>query len=313
MRSTIAPLLLLATGFALTACNEQSPAEKPAAAAAPVAEVQPATAAPAKPAADLNDPNVLVIVNDDVITAQQFAFFDEQRRQAMGGRGKQSPQQQLEALNELVNFTLLSQEAEAQGLEQDPEVAAMLELLRVRVLAEAAAADHMRKNQPSEEELNRLYTEQFGGKKKQEYKARHILVKTEDEAKAVIAELDKGSDFAKLAEERSTGPSGPQGGDLGWFDADSMVAPFANAVVAMTTGSYSKTPVQTQFGWHVILLEETRELDPPALEEVADQIMRNRQQELMASYLTQLREKSNIQIQPSAEPAEQPQVNPHQQ
>jgi len=91
-----------------------------------------------------------------------------------------------------------------------------------------------------------------------EYKARHILVKEETEAVAIIAELDKGGDFAELAKTKSTGPSGIQGGDLGWFSSDQMVPPFSEAVDKLEKGSYTKTPVQTQFGWHVIILEDKR-------------------------------------------------------
>ena len=212
----------------------------------------------------------------------------------MGRRGGNSPEEQMTALNELVNFTLLRQDAEAQGLEKQAEVAVMLDLLRTRVLAETAVAEHMQKNEPSEESLKQLYEEQYSGQKNQEYKARHVLLKTEEEAKAAWIEAAKKS----KAKEHSTGPSGAQGGDLGWFDQNQMVEPFAKAVVALESGSYTKAPVQTQFGWHVILREEHRDLEPPTLDEVRQQLMQEKQQEILASYIAQLREKGNVQIQP---------------
>ena len=303
MRLPSTPLLLLGASLLLVGCNEQASTEK-AAAPATTESAMPSTPTEAKP--DLNDPNILVIVNGNAITANSFSLFNQQRLQ-MGRRGGNSPEEQMAALNELVNFTLLRQDAEALGLEKQAEVAVMLDLLHTRVLAEAAVAEHMQKNEPSEEGLKQLYEQQYSGQQNQEYKARHILLKTEEEASAVISELDKGADFAELAKERSTGPSGPQGGDLGWFDQNQMVEPFANAVVALESGNYTKAPVQTQFGWHIILREEHRDLEPPTLDEVRQQLMQQKQQEVLASYIAQLREKGDVQIQPpEATPAHPP-------
>jgi peptidyl-prolyl cis-trans isomerase C len=296
MRLPSTPLLLLSASLLLVGCNEQASTEK-ANAPATAESATPSASASAEAKPDLNDPNVLVIVNGNAIKADSFSLFNQQRLQ-MGGRGGNSPEEQMAVLDELVNFTLLRQDAEAQELEKQAEIAVMLDLLRTRVLAEAAVAEHMQKNEPSEESLKQLYEAQYGGQKSQEYKASHILLKTEEEAAAVISELEKGADFAELAKERSTGPSGPQGGDLGWFDQNQMVEPFAKAVVALESGSYTKTPVQTQFGWHVILREEHRDLDPPALDEVRQQLIQQKQQEILANYIAQLRETGNVQIQP---------------
>ena len=119
----------------------------------------------------------------------------------------------------------------------------------------------------------------------EEISARHILLKTEEEAKAVITELDGGKDFAELAKEKSTGPSAGQGGDLGFFTKGRMVPEFEAVAFTLQAGEYSKEPVQTQFGWHVIKVEERRETAPPAFEEVADQVrqlvMRERYGELI--------------------------------
>ena len=120
----------------------------------------------------------------------------------------------------------------------------------------------------TEEALKAAYEEEFGSVEPEtEYNASHILVATEDEANALVETLEGGADFAELAKEKSTGPSGPRGGDLGWFGTGAMVAPFEEAVLALEVGAVS-APVQTQFGWHVIKLNETRLKDAPALEEV---------------------------------------------
>ena len=136
-----------------------------------------------------------------------------------------------------------------------------------------------------------------------EYKAKHILVKTEEEAKKLIAELDKGADFSALAKKSSIDPMGSDGGDLGWFTADRMVAPFSEAVVNLENGHYTKQPVQTQFGWHVILREESRTLNPPPLDAVKDQIRSLLQRQKVQSLLDSLRKTANVEVFLPAEPA----------
>lgn len=125
----------------------------------------------------------------------------------------------------------------------------------------------------SEEDLQAEYEAQYGSADPAtEYNASHILVETEEEAQAVIDELAEGADFAELAAERSVGPSGPNGGQLGWFTAGMMVPEFEEAVFALEPGEVSE-PVETQFGWHVILLSDTRAQEPPALEEVRAELL----------------------------------------
>jgi peptidyl-prolyl cis-trans isomerase C len=130
---------------------------------------------------------------------------------------------------------------------------------------------------------------------KQEIKARHILLENEEDAKAVIEALDGGADFAELAKERSTGPSGANGGDLGFFTADMMVADFSDAAFALEPGSYSAEPVQTQFGWHVILVEETREGAQPPLDEVREQLVAELQTQAVQEMLTELRAAAGVE------------------
>ncbi len=128
--------------------------------------------------------------------------------------------------------------------------------------------------------------DQFAGA---QYKARHILVDAEQEAIDIIAELQQGEDFQELARTRSTGPSGPNGGDLGWFEADRMVPPFADAVRAMEAGSFSDAPVQTRFGWHVILLEEKSDARAPGLDAVRADVTQIVEQQRIEGYLEELR------------------------
>jgi peptidyl-prolyl cis-trans isomerase C len=130
----------------------------------------------------------------------------------------------------------------------------------------------------------------------EQYKARHILVASEDEAKAIIQQLSSSkTDFAELAKEKSTGPSGPQGGDLGWFSSDSMVKPFSDAVMALENGKITETPVQTQFGWHVILREESKPNTPPPFAEVTERLRPRLEQDKFQAYLATQREAAKLE------------------
>ncbi len=138
----------------------------------------------------------------------------------------------------------------------------------------------------TDEAIQAAYDERYANMEPEtEYNASHILVETEDEAKAIKKQLDDGADFAELAKEKSTGPSGPNGGSLGWFGKGMMVKPFEDAVVTMKAGEISD-PVKTQFGWHVLKLNETRLKDAPALEDVKDELEADIQKKLVEQIMT---------------------------
>lgn len=175
------------------------------------------------------------------------------------------------ALYEMMLDQLIQQTAVAGAGKENAGVRAQLEIQRRNTLAAAAIAE-VTKAQPTDQEIQAAYDKLFASAEPTtEYSAAHILVDTEEKAREIKAELDGGADFGTLAEQNSTGPSGPNKGDLGWFSADQMVKPFADAVAAMEKGQVSE-PVQTEFGWHVIKLNDTRMRDVPALDEVRDQI-----------------------------------------
>ncbi|SLN21275.1 putative parvulin-type peptidyl-prolyl cis-trans isomerase precursor [Roseivivax jejudonensis] len=157
---------------------------------------------------------------------------------------------------------------------------------RALVASEAVAA--MSADLVSEDAIREAYESQFATEAQgTEYNAAHILVESEEEAQDVLAALDDGADFAELAQERSTGPSGPNGGSLGWFGEGQMVAPFEEAVAGLEAGEVSQ-PVETQFGWHVIRLNETRQTEAPALEEVRDQIAQQLQADAVQARIEEL-------------------------
>lgn len=192
--------------------------------------------------------------------------------------------------DELTDIYLLSEQPRADELKNDPRIQAQLELQSRAMLAQSVASDFIERNPASDEEMLAIYTEQAESAPTQEFKARHILVETQGEATAIVTELDAGADFEELAREKSTGPSGPSGGDLGWFPPERMVPEFSQAVVALSDGEYTKTPVQTQFGWHIILREESRESAPPPFDSVRDVLKQQVESQKLQAYLLSLRE-----------------------
>lgn len=196
-------------------------------------------------------------------------------------------------LNELTDIYLLTTQEIAQELKNDPTVAAQLELQERGVIAQAVAGRFFANTKISDEEINAEYEAQTKLAPPLQFKARHILVESQGQAVEVIERLDNGADFAELAKSASTGPSGPNGGDLGWFSPNQMVKPFSDAVAVLEDGSYTAAPVQTQFGWHVILREDSREAEAPPLDTVRGEIEQVLQQRKFQQYVEGLRSKAS--------------------
>jgi peptidyl-prolyl cis-trans isomerase C len=201
-------------------------------------------------------------------------------------------------LDDLIGVELLSQQAEKDGLTSSRTVAAQLELQRLQLVARAMATSYLEKNPATDTELQQLYDENLPRLAGQQYKARHILVETKDEADGVISRLREGKDFLALAQERASGPTGPNGGDLGWFTAESMPPAVADAVRGMQVGAYSTAPVQTEFGFHVILLEDTREQEPPPLDAIRDELKGAVERKRLEDYMKTLRDAATVSLDP---------------
>lgn len=234
----------------------------------------------------------LVKVDDFAITSLHFALFASQT-----GRHPEDAEGQISLLNELVNNFLIANSPQAQELARHPEVAAALEVARARLLAQTFIRTQLDQMPVDEARIRELYDAEYTNANRIEYKARHILLDSEEDAKTVISELDGGADFATLATTRSTGPSKSVGGDLGWFEADQMVSEFSAATAQLADGSYSKTPVRTSFGWHVILREESREAPAPTLDAVRSELEKQIQQEQIAKVVSAIRQKAHIEVQ----------------
>lgn len=236
----------------------------------------------------------VAVVNGDPISQKTYEQYLKYRT---GGQKDKAASVNREALiNELVNRKLLLQEAKKAKLHKDREVQFLIEQQKTDILIQALLQKQAKKNPVSEKELRKEYDSKVSGANLKEYKARHILLKSEADAKSVIAELDSGSDFAELAKSKSTGPTAKNGGDLGWFKPNQMVPPFAQAVSEMKKGSYTKKPVKTRFGWHVIKLEDERKLTPPKFEEVKEQIRSIKTNQKIQEYVMELRKKAKVDI-----------------
>ena len=257
------------------------------------AEDQPADKAAATPP---SGDTTIATVNGQELPLDLFRrFYAERLRQS---NTQNTPQFQNQAFNEFVNIVVTAQDAEKTGLEKEKSFETALDLQRLQLLSSFAIRNAAATFEPSEEELQKAYDERFAKGNGIDYKARHILVKTEDEGKKLIEELKGGADFVELAKSKSLGPTGKDGGELGWFGAGQMVQPFTDATAALKPGEHSSEPVQTQFGWHVILLEETRESKPPALDEVKGQLTAALQRNALGAYVAELREKADLDLNP---------------
>jgi len=231
---------------------------------------------------------VVATVNGESITLGQMVLV----RAGLPEQYKSLPNEVLfkGILDQLVQQTVLSQSHEG---DMPNRVALSLENERRGLLA-AEVVEKLLSDPITDQAIQTAYDARYGAATPDtEYKAAHILVKTEEEAADLVKQLAEGADFATLAREKSTGPSGPNGGDLGWFGTGMMVKPFENAVVALKVGEVS-APVQTDFGWHVIKLEETRVKEAPTLDSVKEELQAEIQRTLVESHIETLTKDAKV-------------------
>jgi peptidyl-prolyl cis-trans isomerase C len=212
----------------------------------------------------------LATVNGTPITQNFFDFYVK----AVAGKPSSglTPEQHDQALDNLIRAELVAQQAQKEGVDKTSDTEDLLELTRLNVLQQTMSERYLKDKKPTEQELRAEYETQVSNLPKLEYHARHILVATEPFAQKVVEKLEKGGKFEEIAKQESMDSSKDNGGDLGWFTPDRMVKPFADAVVSLKPGEYTHKPVQTQYGWHVIQLVETRDLAPPAYDQVKQRL-----------------------------------------
>ena len=249
--------------------------------------------APAKKAAAEKSAGGKLVVNGVTIPQSRIDAMNKE----LTATGQPDTAERRQAVKEeLVNREVLVQAATKRGLDKSSEVAAQIEMARQAVLVRALFESEVKANPITDADLQKQYEEFKKSMGENEYKARHILVDKEDDAKAIIAELGKGGDFAKLAKDKSKDPgSKDRGGDLGWANPASFVTPFSAAMTKLEKGKFTEAPVKTDFGWHVILLEDSRELKLPGVDEAKGQIGQQLTQRMVQKHIDELRAKAKVE------------------
>jgi peptidyl-prolyl cis-trans isomerase C len=312
------PLRLVVLCCAAAVLAGSAAAQQPASPQTPPAQKPPAQAPAQKPPAQpqpqaaqpLKDP-VVATVNGQPIRLSEL----EVAQQSLPQQYRNMPLQAVfpALLDRMIDSKLVVMEGKKSKLNEDPAFKKRLAFIEEQVLQDFWIQREIAR-QVTQEKLQKRYEERLASMPpEEEVHARHILVSTEDEAKAIIADLKKGTAFDKLAKEKSTDKaSGAEGGDLGWFKKADMVKEFADAAFALKKGETSETPVKTQFGYHVIKVEDRRKAAPPPFEEMADQLREEMAREVVQAQLDQLRagakiEKFNMEGgKPDATPAKPP-------
>ena len=281
---------LVAFAVMTALCTGGAFAQAPAAPAAPTAPAKPAakSAAPAKAA-----PQQPAAAPEKVLYTQ--GQYDLLLKERLAQGGQDTPEIRNAVKEELNTRELLSREAKKAGLDKSTDVKTQMDLAAQTVLVRAYVTDWVKKNPIPDADLHKEYDAiktQIGDK---EYKVRHILVKTEDQAKEIIGELQKGAKFDELAKARSEDPgSKEKGGDLDWNAPANFVKPFGDAMKATPKGKFTPQPVQTQFGWHVIEVDDIRDAKVPSFEEVKPQLQQRLQAQWLDRYFKDLRAKNGV-------------------
>lgn len=232
------------------------------------------------------------VVNNKPITKQKVDEFVA----ALAAQGRpDSPELRAAVREELIARELFVQEAERKGLSRNIEVQRQLDTARQEIMIRAVIRDYLKANPTKDADLQTEYEKVSKAQSEKEYRARHILVEQEDVAKQIIADLKKGGKFEDLAKQSKDTGSAANGGDLDWNVPGTFVKPFADALAKLEKGKFTETPVQSQFGWHVIRLDDTREAKAPPLEQVKPQIQQELERRKIQDMQKALRAKAKIQ------------------
>ncbi len=233
----------------------------------------------------------LAVVNGKPVPSSRAEAMIKQ----MSTQGQQdTPQLRAMVKDELINREILIQEADKQGLGNSAEIKNQIDIARQSIVIRALVTDYLKKHPVSDAEIKTEYDRFKAQAGDKEYHARHILVEKEDDAKAIIAKLKSGSKFEELAKQSKDTGSAANGGDLDWASPASFVKEFSTAMTGLQKGQITETPVKTQFGYHVIRLEDVRPAKVPTLEEVKPQIAESLQQKKLQAFQQELRAKAKI-------------------
>lgn len=235
----------------------------------------------------------VAIVNGKAVPQSRVKTLTEQVVRS----GRQiTPEIEQQIKDEVIAREIFMQEAQKQGLDTTADFRAQMELARQAILIRELFADYQLKNTVTDDEIKAEYDKFVAANSGKEYRASHILVEKEGEATAIIAQLKKGGKFEEIAKKSSKDPgSGARGGDLDWAPASNYVAEFAQALTGLSKGQLTETPVKSQFGYHVIRLDDVREAQLPKLEEVKPQVAQRLQQQKLSKYQETLRSKAKVE------------------
>ncbi len=236
--------------------------------------------------------DTVATVNGKAIDKSEFEMYLDNVQQQ--SKREVTAEEKSEILDQFIGMKLAAEAAEKSGIAKQPKVEDQLALARMNVIVDAGLQKYLEDHPVTDAELKPEYDAQVA-QMPREYHARHILVEDKATADAITKDLQGGGDFAKLAEQKSKDASAKSGGDLGWFTLDTMVKPFGDAVKALQPGQLTAEPVQSQFGWHVIKLEDARAASAPPFEEVKDQVKTIVQRKKLQSYLDELRKGAKIE------------------
>ena len=206
-----------------------------------------------------------------------------------------SPELRKAVREELIRREVVSQAAKAEKLDKSPEILAQIELSKQAILIRAYVQNYLKKNPTPESVVRAEYDKMKTSSSDKEFKARHILVETEDEAKAIILKLSTGEKFEQLATQSKDPGSKDSGGELGWSQAKDFVKPFGDALMALEKGKYTATPVKSEFGWHVIQLDDARTAEPPPFEHLKGQLAQHLQQQKIEALISGLQGKAKVE------------------
>ena len=235
----------------------------------------------------------IAVVNGKAIPKERADVLREQVERS--GRPV-TPEIEKQIKEEVIAREIFLQEAAKRNLDKDPDFKVQMELARQTILIRELFADFQKNNPVTDAEIKAEYDKFVVANTGKEYKASHILVPTEEEAKAIIASIKKGAKFEDIAKKQSKDPgSGAKGGDLDWANPSSYVAEFTEALIKLQKGQMTQTPVKTQFGWHVIRLDDVRQAKLPKLEDVKPQIAQQLQQQKLAKFQEDIRAKAKVE------------------
>ncbi|GAB2737185.1 peptidylprolyl isomerase [Melaminivora jejuensis] len=235
----------------------------------------------------------LAVVNGKAVPKERAEMLKQQVERS--GRPI-TPEIEGQIKEEVIAREIFMQEAQKRGLEASADYKAQMELARQTILIRELFADYQKTHPVTDEEIKAEYDKFAAANAGKEYKASHILVEGEDEAKSIIAALKKGGKFDEIAKKQSKDPgSGARGGDLGWANPGSYVPEFSEALTKLEKGKTTQEPVKSQFGWHIIRLDDTREAELPKLDEVKPQIAQQLQQQKLMKYQEDLRAKAKVE------------------